>query len=144
MGDTDDFDEALNRLSPDLEVRYQRQRFQARRLVPIGMCGFLLAGAGARLGIYLGQAEILGRVLMCSAAVSVLFLWWRPARPVVFWLVGAACFGKAAAYLTFDVPNLDWRLQINSAMFYASIGLVFCCIVSWIDLILEFGARRGE
>lgn len=134
----------FNVLSPDLEERYQRQRFMAHWLVPGGMAGFLLAGAGARLGIFLGEAEIIGRVLMCMAAVGVLFLWWRPARPVVFWLVGAACFGKAIAYLTFDIPDLNWRLQINSALFYASAGLVFCCVVSWIDLIRDFGLRRGE
>lgn len=134
-----------NRLSETIEPRYRLTRFLFLGFVPIVIAAFAVGASLARVGVWIGSSDEIGRVLLLATAVcSIVARFWRRARTFLTFLIIAAFGGRAFGFLILGAPDLGWWNRIGAAMLWTAITISSLLLVIQMDTIIAFREERRE
>lgn len=138
-------EEEANRLSDTIEARYRLTLFLFLGFVPAVVAFVALGAALAKVGVWIGNEDVVGRVLLVlTAVVAVAGRFWRKARTALTFLIVGAFGGRAAGFLFVAPEGYTWANRLGAGMVWAGVTLSFLMLVLQLDTLIAFREERRE
>lgn len=132
-----------NRLSASIEARYRLTWLLFSFGVPLTIAGVGVFASLARVGVWIGSEDEIGRALLVATSVCALAARFsKRARTLLIFLVIAAFGGRAFGFLILGAPDMSWPNRIGATGIWACITALCLGMLLQLDTLIAFRDER--